>query len=69
MGGHDRWRALFPGAIFDGVSDQGTDRALVDLGIVILACILTPINPGVLEFFIYAAALAGFRFEVKTATP
>jgi two-component system, NarL family, sensor histidine kinase DesK len=37
------------------------------LGIVILACALTPLNPGVLGFFIYAAALAGFRFEVKTA--
>jgi two-component system sensor histidine kinase DesK len=37
------------------------------LGIVILACGLTPVNPGVWGFFIYAAALAGFRFEVKTA--
>ena len=36
-------------------------------GIVVLACVLAPINPGIFGFFIYAAALAGFRFEAKTA--
>ncbi len=36
-------------------------------GIVVLACALAPVNPGIFGFFIYAAALAGFRFNAKTA--
>jgi two-component system sensor histidine kinase DesK len=36
-------------------------------GIVILACALAPVNPGIFAFFIYAAALAGFRFDARTA--
>jgi two-component system, NarL family, sensor histidine kinase DesK len=36
-------------------------------GIVILACALAPVNPGIFGFFIYAAALAGFRFDARTA--
>jgi two-component system sensor histidine kinase DesK len=37
------------------------------LGIVVLACGLTPVNTGIFGFFIYAVALIGFRFDVKTA--
>ena len=36
-------------------------------GIVVLACALVPFNPGIFGFFIYAAALAGFRFNVRNA--
>lgn len=36
-------------------------------GIVVLACALAPFSPSVFGFFIYAAALMGFRFEAKTA--
>lgn len=37
------------------------------LGIVILACALAPVNPGIFGFFVYAAALLGFRFDIKVA--
>jgi two-component system sensor histidine kinase DesK len=36
-------------------------------GIVLLGCLLVPINFGMFGFFIYAAALVGFRFDARMA--
>jgi len=36
-------------------------------GIVVLGCALTPVNPGMVGFFVYAAALLGFRFDARKA--
>ena len=36
-------------------------------GIVLLGCLLVPVNFGMFGFFIYAAALVGFRFDARMA--